>query len=327
LNILYIIGNGFDLNIGLKTSYQDFYEYYKSIKSPNDDVDNLKRQLIHQFRNWADLELALGVYTKELKSLQEFDNIYDDIIENLGHYLETQEKRFEPRERDREIFFENLVRPENHLQAAYQRKIRDRKNEFTKVHWHIDIFTLNYTTVIEKIVGQTGSVDIGHHLAKGLQVYLREIKHIHGKVDQSMVLGVNDLSQLKNIGFHDNQNVTEAIIKERYNKASRHTIDEQFKDSIKKADLICIFGTSIGDTDKIWWELVGQRLKSRIPLVLFTKGEEVSSRMGHRINRKEREMRDYFLGKTMLTTEERDKFGDEICVVFNSSMFQGLRRA
>ena len=28
MKVVYLIGNGFDLNLGLKTSYSDFYTYY-----------------------------------------------------------------------------------------------------------------------------------------------------------------------------------------------------------------------------------------------------------------------------------------------------------
>ena len=39
MNILYLIGNGFDLAQGLKTSYNDFYNYLPFI---SDDVLNEK---------------------------------------------------------------------------------------------------------------------------------------------------------------------------------------------------------------------------------------------------------------------------------------------
>lgn len=38
MKILYIIGNGFDLNLQLKTSYKDFYDYYKSTESSTDSI-------------------------------------------------------------------------------------------------------------------------------------------------------------------------------------------------------------------------------------------------------------------------------------------------
>ena len=36
MNIAYLIGNGFDLNLGLKTKYMDFYKYYLEQESKND---------------------------------------------------------------------------------------------------------------------------------------------------------------------------------------------------------------------------------------------------------------------------------------------------
>ena len=38
MNIVHIIGNGFDLNLDLKTSYKDFYDYYIKINSKNEII-------------------------------------------------------------------------------------------------------------------------------------------------------------------------------------------------------------------------------------------------------------------------------------------------
>ena len=32
MKVVYLIGNGFDLNLGLKTSYSDFYTYYTAVQ-------------------------------------------------------------------------------------------------------------------------------------------------------------------------------------------------------------------------------------------------------------------------------------------------------
>lgn len=36
MNIVHILGNGFDINLGMKTRYADFYDYYKKIKSSSE---------------------------------------------------------------------------------------------------------------------------------------------------------------------------------------------------------------------------------------------------------------------------------------------------
>ena len=187
----------------------------------------------------------------------------------------------------------------------------------------IDIFTFNYTKTIEKIIGNKKNINLGNHPNGRYTATLRAVEHIHGYVDKRMVLGVNDVSQLKNKEFHTNIDVLEAIVKEKCNKAYRHTIDTQFATRIKQANLICIFGSSIGDTDNMWWEIIGQRLINQIPIIIFTKGEEViSERIGYKNNRTERKMRKYFLKKTNLTDEQKEQFGQNIYVVLDSPIFK-----
>jgi hypothetical protein len=324
VRILYVIGNGFDLNLGLKTSYKDFYDYYQSIPSPNNKVDNLKKNISNNYKNWSDLELALGNYTQELKTLEEFDSVFEDIGENLAKYLERQEKDFNPKLVSQNKFFQNLVRPEDFLPVADRNRILTYKERFTNVNWSVDIFTFNYTTIIEKVIGSE-SIKVAFHPNATLHVRVNQVEHIHGYADARMVLGVNDLSQLKNIDFHNNDDVLEAIIKERCNKAHRHTIDNQFKEKILVADLICIFGSSIGDTDNVWWEQIGQRLKKEIPIIIFTKAEEVvPRRIAHKNNRTERKMRQYFFSKTKLTADEQLKVRENIYVAIDSLMFRNI---
>ena len=63
---MYLIGNGFDLNLGLKSSYNDFYGFYKIQESDSYPVKNFKDNISNNIDKWSDLELALGEYTKEI---------------------------------------------------------------------------------------------------------------------------------------------------------------------------------------------------------------------------------------------------------------------
>lgn len=328
MQILYIIGNGFDLNIGLKTSYKYFFDYYKSKESPNENVEKLKKNISANYNNWSDLELAFGRYTNELKTLEEFDEVFEDIGENLAEYLRLEEEKFEESEIDRERFFKYLVSPEDELRQIDKNRINQYKSKYLNHHWGIDIFTFNYTTVLEKIIGEgQKNIRIGNHpnTNSKADVILRGIEHIHGFTDNRMVLGVNDESQIKNKDFKKNQDVLEAIVKSECNLAYGHTIDELFKKKIKAASMICIFGSSIGDTDNMWWEIIGERLNDNIPLIIFTKGEEViSPRIGYKNNRTKRRMRDYFLDKTNLSEGVRKRIENNVYVGLDTSMFKEI---
>lgn len=108
MQILYIIGNGFDLNLDLKTSYGDFYKYYKGVSSSNNNVNKLKENISKNLKNWADLELELGSYTEQLNSIEEYDDIALDIGENLANFLCLEEQKITKVEVDFQKFFDYL---------------------------------------------------------------------------------------------------------------------------------------------------------------------------------------------------------------------------
>ena len=64
MNIVWMLGNGFDLNLGLKTSYKDFYEYYLNVESNDAIVKQFKQDLSENLDTWADLEFVLGKYSE-----------------------------------------------------------------------------------------------------------------------------------------------------------------------------------------------------------------------------------------------------------------------
>ncbi len=324
MQILYIIGNGFDLNLGLKTSYNHFYEYYKTVESDNVNVQKLKDHISKTYDSWSDLELALGDYTQHLEKTNEYDEISINIGEELSKYLHLEEKKLENDDIDQKRFFEYLSYPERLFLPADREKIIEIKQKWKGHHWNLNIYTLNYTTIIEKIFGENQKdVLLGNHTGNAT-IKLGEIKHIHGYLDNDMVIGVNDKSQIKNEAFHDNRDILESIVKSECNKANRNNIDRQFTNKIMSANLICIFGSSIGETDNKWWELIGERLKSDCHLIIFSKGAEIPPRIRHMQARAERTLRNLFLSKTKLSEEEMESIEEKIFIGLNSGMFDGI---
>ena len=45
MNILYIIGNGLDISLHMKTSYQDFFKYYLSQLSFDEEIREMKNDI------------------------------------------------------------------------------------------------------------------------------------------------------------------------------------------------------------------------------------------------------------------------------------------
>ena len=323
MNILFILGNGFDLNLGLKTSYQDFYDFYKSIATENDNLIHLKKDISKNFKNWSDLELAIGNYTDNVNSLDEFDLFFDDLSEKLSQYIGKQENEYDFTQIDKNKLFEYFSKPEKFLLPADEQNILTFKNTWNNHHWNTNIITFNYTRTVEKIIGDKyEGVEIGKQ-RNSLPIMLSKIEHIHGYWNDRMILGVNDVRQVKNKKLHNNQDIIESIIKTDCNKALKHAIDQSCIAKIKNAHLICIFGSSLGATDNFWWELIGRQLKREsFRLIIFDKGPKIPSQFSRKTSRYERAKRKLFLDKTKLSDLEKNKLSDKILVGYNTDMFK-----
>lgn len=72
MKITYLIGNGFDISMGLKTSYSDFYHHIKKNKDEEQIKNNcLYRNIDANVDLWKDFETAMGLYT--FINTEEFD--------------------------------------------------------------------------------------------------------------------------------------------------------------------------------------------------------------------------------------------------------------
>ena len=121
MKVVYLIGNGFDLNLGLKTGYSDFYTYY--LNNINDDFDifRLKTHLKHDKNNegkyqyWSDLEIAMGEYTKEFSHREDMEKVYNDLNDNLRDYIMSIEQSGIQGDIDKNKLKSDLAHPEKYL--------------------------------------------------------------------------------------------------------------------------------------------------------------------------------------------------------------------
>ena len=77
----------------------------------------------------------------------------------------------------------------------------------------------------------------------------------------------------------------------------------------------------LGDTDIIWWKLIGEQLKRDCMIIIFNIGDKVPKRVSHKNARSERIIRNYFLSKTAINETEKDALGKKIFVAVNTEMF------
>lgn len=266
--ITFLIGNGFDLNIGLNTGYQDFYKYY--IENNKDDM--LAKDINKNYANWSDLELGLGKYTEKVPAVKEEkfwlseqnleNSLVDYLTEEMNKInLDVDERRQKIKTAMTESLLEFYKKVPDYVEKSIEKILSDAQKQFFFINF-------NYTDALDqcvKIIRRSNVMqDDGDD----------DVLHIHGMISGSMVLGVNDESQIANPIFRNKSEYRRLLIKKDINEFCGNVNVKKVCDIIDGSNIICIFGMSIGVTDKMWWQYIGKWLQGsdNRRLVIFAKG-------------------------------------------------------
>lgn len=333
MRILYLIGNGFDLHVGLKTAYPDFLKYYLTQPLPNDTdevgqryIKRLKADIKDNIHLWSDLELQYGKHMSKLGSMgsavhtlqEELDIINDDLREKLSAYIEKEDKQSYFTEDARKVFLEDAVKPYKHLRDFEQTDINNRrKNNWQGTVDSVDFITFNYTRTLEHLLGKT-PITVG-----GFEIH--EPEHVHGYYDQRMILGVNDASQIENNELKRLAYAIDTLVKADNNHSYGIAHTNHCDSLIRNAQLICCYGLSFGDTDKMWWKKICGELRRRgdLYIVLFAYEPNMPNyaNNGHKRELKMRQIREDFLTKGSISDHDKRILSERIFVSFNDPCF------
>lgn len=244
-NCVYIFGNGFDMRMGMPTGYPDFLKYYDSLDSSTENVASIKRHFLLEVakkkekeEHWKDLEVALGLFTKEVSDVVLFIDFYRDISHALNSYLTLVEKNVPYiTDEDRNKFWEDLKMPENYLHLDFQKN--KFKTHVSKKEVIADIVTFNYTSTLERFL--SAHWDSKGYFSDSLNsdtFKIRSIKHIHGILNETdLLFGVNDLTQVDNKTFCENENFLDLVIKPKRNQELGTNVDLECISLIQEADI------------------------------------------------------------------------------------------
>lgn len=216
----FIIGNGFDLDLGWKTSYADFAQ--SELWPKDDGFSNLAIEFRNaKESNWYNIEDIICEYAKKKDSGFQhardmgvlFDSKKDDLTyykkltESLKDYIQRQEKQ--PIDK-------------NSVAASVLRAIIDN-GSFDK------IFSYNYTNL--------------NIVAKALSLHKVDYIHVHGScMDDSVILGVSDKFDLDDPyhGFYKTSSPKYKSANVRY--------------ALQNSSEVVFFGHSLGPQDYHYFE-------------------------------------------------------------------------
>lgn len=259
MNVLYILGNGFDKAQGMKTSYPEFYKYLmENTNSGSPLLQQLKKDINADKLLWSDMEEAFGQFTSKIETPTDLEKLYFELSDNLQTYLEAEENAFNPSEKLKSKFVGDFVHPSRYMGETD----RVEFNTFVKrvgAGHDISVMTLNYTDTLERLISLGSATDKRINDNN----YLRQIVHVHGRLKDSIIIGVDNEEQIANEHFRKNDDVTDFLIKIKSNVAMKYTRHKTCESLIANAHLIILFGVSLGNTDARWWKLIGEQFKKR----------------------------------------------------------------
>lgn len=246
MSTLFLIGNGFDLNCGMKTAYTDIYPGYINEPSISKVISTFKQNISSQIDTWGDFEMAMADYAKTLNSESQLLECVRDFSFYVNDYLAKEELAIREYLKDSEVM--NLVTQEmyNSFRDFYldcSHNINHIMQErLASVFNNISAISFNYTQTFDTIFNQLRSL---HGLS-----YI-SVTHIHGLLDEDPVLGIDNESQL-NVSYPISKKAKRGFIKPFFNECYDRNRVRYTLDRIQMASTICTYGLSLGDSDLTW---------------------------------------------------------------------------
>lgn len=256
METVYIIGNGFDLHHGLKTSYSEFYKY---IIANSNDLENAFEEYF-DFRtegesHWAHFEEDLGTFKKNRKSFfSDYNNLNiededfrpsfaysleDDLTEQVEQLKTDIKKKFED-------WFDTID------VSCIKKKCKFLENSI--------FINFNYTLLLEEVY----------------KIEANRILHIHGDLSndsRELVFGHNatmkEIPELDENGdsnrtlFTDSENAAKSLHYHFY-KPVEEIIFNNLKtfNSLTNVKNIYILGHSLNPIDLPYFEQIHMRSKN-----------------------------------------------------------------
>ena len=257
MNITFMIGNGFDLNCGVKCRFIDAYNGYCKTPSEKHVIENFKHAINESIEDWGDFEVAMAKRFSEFNSEEDFISCLRDFKKYLVDYLEKEEKSFKASYMNNE-FIKNMIRKEvqHSIDSFYQDVTNDltyqieRQSELQGVVYKV--INYNYTTIFDdlfSLVYGNGSKD--------------NIVHIHGRYSDA-ILGMDNIDQFNNIinGRPISASGKRAFIKPYFNNQFDNRRVNIAMNNIDNSDVICSFGMSWGISDLTWRHKIIEWIKA-----------------------------------------------------------------
>ncbi len=283
MNVIFFLGNGFDLQLGMETGYKSFLEWYTKQPASDPDIVQFRRYLKRERGEWwSDAEIAMGQYlgnfTDENISVY-FKNIRDFKL-RLSEYLINENSKYDL-ENDSEVvdkFKDFILKSADDimLRTELLRLNAQRKREGATIHF----VTFNYTDALDRLLAKVEEkypiLETFQSATGSIRTRIGNTYHIHGTLDSSLIMGVDNLKQLDVHNITDFSKISRTLIKPIVNDELGRDEHENAIHTLNDSNYLFFYGLSFGITDKTWWDLIRDRLliNPNCQVVIFTRASD-----------------------------------------------------
>lgn len=270
--ILYVIGNGFDLGLGLETSYKTFLEWY--LNQPQSDagnifVESMRKSISADLRleqpTWADAEMAFAKmrfsdFGADVRKA--FSECRNDFTKYLFEYVRQQEgcvfKSCSQERLDcvRLWFAQNLFevfRQKDEIFWPWE--IGDGTFDNAE-RIEVEFISLNYTKTLERLLPTRSYNWFDCKTGKLHEVVCGTPYHLHGDADPRSsslaAFGVSFADDIEDRKLQDLSAEFGYLLKPEVNRVEYAEASKM----INRADCIVLMGTSCGFSDGALWNMI-----------------------------------------------------------------------
>ena len=313
--LTFFVGNGFDISYGMKSSTKEFLKWYIEQTPNNKLVISIKEDI----DLWSNLELMIGKHAVEYEEPEQYLENITLLVNALNEYLSDQERILDlDYNKLASDFIGKINSLGDYLGLKERKRIDDWKlNIFNGIQYNIVSF--NYTFLLARIVEEANKIqgELKHKAGTSLfNDKLNKVFHIHGTLEEDMILGVDSPEQINNKKFSNSEEILTSIVKHSTNVLLGEEREEFLRSIINKSQYIVIIGMSIGETDKRYWQMLYAWLKmdpsKRIIVFWFEDTPTHNTSIDN--NRRTRKVISRFFSMTNATAVEISKIKSQIIV-------------
>lgn len=248
-NLVFLIGNGFDLNCGLKSKYKDAYQYYCNKTQNNSElIERFKNDLKANYENWSDFEEGMAYYASKLSDENELIECIRDFRKKLKEYLINEEiKLYDFINSDNNLIDDLNAETKKSINKFFEgvsNNVSRKVNNINKV----DFVSFNYTSVLDNLARNYFN-QVNQKMELKCSNY--HVTHIHSSFNSTPALGIDRIEQLS-VPYKLTLKGKRTFIKPFFNTNIDNKRILDAESLIFSANYLCLFGLSLGISDLSW---------------------------------------------------------------------------